>query len=239
VIKVTDTRDNQTYKVKKMQDGKCWMIDNLKYREEQGHPISLNNTNGSYNTYDEKITAGTNYDVAKYNDPVLGPVDAASERHCQIDDDIMPTGGTLTGCGYLYNWYAATDGTGTYSFSSGDATGNICPTNFKPPRSGSDANFNDYAILNGAMYGDPGASDTDDAVHRANWIRDGAWQGVTSGIWFTDLLGQESSGYWWSSTPISSASAYFLYFNANNVVPTYNYLKYSGVTVRCVLNPVL
>lgn len=34
VVSLTDSRNKQTYRVKKMQDNKCWMVDNLKYAGE-------------------------------------------------------------------------------------------------------------------------------------------------------------------------------------------------------------
>jgi hypothetical protein len=149
----------------------------------------------------------------------------------------MPTLGTLTGCGYLYNWYAATNGTNP---SAGDTTNSICPTsntNFKLPRGGAANNYydNDYAILNGAMYGDSGPAGDYDTAHQPNWIRDGAWQGLYSGYWGTGLGSQGLGGSWWSSTAGNATLAYYLYLDTGNVSPAGADFKRYGFAVRCVL----
>lgn len=48
------------------------------------------------------------------------------------------------------------------------------------------------------------------------------------------LGGQGSNGYWWSSTPYSTAYAYLMNFNSSAVNPSYNNHKYNGFTVRLV-----
>jgi uncharacterized protein (TIGR02145 family) len=242
VVNLTDTRNNQTYKVKKMQDNKCWIIDNLKYKGERGEVIEFNNTSGQYNTVNGGGDTGPNLDIGKYNDPIFGPV-SSETKQCYIDNAIMPINGTLTGCGYLYNWYAATNGTGLSSVSeqNRNVDGSICPTNFRLPRSGSANDYadNDYAILNGAMYGDPGpVGGTSDNAHRLNWLNDGAWQGVSSGYWSTGLDRQGSYGLWWSSTASIDTLAYGLGITTSSGVGTAYYSsKYNGRAVRCVLNP--
>jgi hypothetical protein len=100
------------------------------------------------------------------------------------------------------------------------------------------ADNNDYAILNGKMYDDGAAFGTGDDLHRPNWLNDGAWQGLSSGLWSTDLYYQGLHGSWWSSTANSATTAYGLDFDTADVRPAnYNY-KYYGRAVRCVLNPI-
>ena len=64
IVSLTDERNGQTYRIKKMQDNKCWMVDNMKYLGE-GITISnvdgtegiiLNDTDGKYNTVDVEYT---------------------------------------------------------------------------------------------------------------------------------------------------------------------------------------
>jgi hypothetical protein len=224
VVNLTDTRNNQTYKVKKMQDGKCWMIDSLKYRGEANPggigDIALNNS--TENPLSSKV----------YNNPTLGKMESG-DRHCLIDDGMMPTGGTLTGCGYLYNWYAATNGA---TIESGTAPDSICPTNntkFKLPRGGETEADNDFAVLNGNMYDGGGASAGN---YYLNWLRDGAWQGPYSGYWYTSLYSQGSSSYFWSSTARTATNAYSLVSVFALVLPAiYSSYDSYGFAVRCVL----
>jgi uncharacterized protein (TIGR02145 family) len=193
-----------------MADNKCWMIDNLKYRGEGGTPIEFNNTNGKYNTKNGNSTTGDNYDIRKYNNP-------ASVSSCFMSATSYMPDGTLTGCGYLYNWYAATNGTGTYAMTSGEATGNICPTpNFKLPTS---AQFT-------TLY---------NQIATAGFQRTGAWQGLYSGRWGSVLETQGTIGYGRSSTAHDASSAYDLDFTENIARPTDYSIKYYGFAVRCVL----
>ena len=39
IVSLTDERNGQTYRIKKMQDEKCWMVDNIKYK---GEGITIN-----------------------------------------------------------------------------------------------------------------------------------------------------------------------------------------------------
>jgi uncharacterized protein (TIGR02145 family) len=147
----------------------------------------------------------------------------------------MPSNGTITGCGYLYNWYAATNGTNP---DSGDATDSICPTSntkFKLPTGSTSG---DFAILNGEMFDGEGASGAQDIAHAANWLRDAAWQGLYSGFWTPDgLANQGISGYFWSSTASNPYYDYYLYYNATSVYPAYDNNKFYGFAVRCVFDP--
>jgi uncharacterized protein (TIGR02145 family) len=202
--------------------------------------IALNNTSGLYNTKNGESDEGDNLDIGKYNDPTFGPLQTGNRR-CLIDDDIMPTLGTLTGCGYLYNWYAATNGTGLYNVSeqNRNVDGSICPINFRLPRSGTASLYtlNDYAILNGAMYDGGGAFGTNETAHRPNWLNDGAWQGLYSGYWYISLVSQGSYGAWWSSTANTYIYAYELAVTTTAAVPANYNQKYLGRSVRCLLNP--
>ena len=81
IVSLIDERNGQTYRIKKMQDNKCWMVDNIKYKGE-GITISnvdgtegiiLNDTDGKFNTVDGTYTQSTdNSDKAFYNNPMVG-----------------------------------------------------------------------------------------------------------------------------------------------------------------------
>ena len=136
-----------------MQDNKCWMVDNMKYLGEgitinntadstQG--MTLNNTSGRYNTVDGTDTqSSANSDKAFYNNPM-------SASYC-YGDSIQSS---YTKCGYLYNWYAATAGTGTYATSTygTNVSGSICPTGWRLPSATSDGST---ATGDGASYAIP------------------------------------------------------------------------------------
>ena len=50
----------------------------------------------------------------------------------------------------------------------------------------------------------------------------------------TGLIGHGSYGYYWSSSLLSSAIGYGLYFNSGGVDPAYNSLRFNGFSVRAV-----
>lgn len=247
IVSLTDERNGQTYRIKKMQDEKCWMVDNMKYKGEGitisnigdgTEGITLNDTDGRYNTVDgtdsEAISGtGTNYDKAFYNNPMVA-------SYC-YGDSIQSS---YTKCGYLYNWYAATAGTGTYATSTNgtNVSGSICPTGWRlpsgtssdtsPTASGTSIVAADYAVLDASMnsgslsYGfTPG--------YYAGWQFGGAWSGVFAGAWVNNLELQGSSGYYWSSTNYSTLYATHLSFTSSDITLGH-YNKYGGSAVRCV-----
>lgn len=199
-----DTRDSQLYYVAEMADGKCWMTDNLKYTgtdagtlsQVAGQALTTDKTAGSY--------AG-NYTVAKYVDP-----NALS--YC-INAADMPID-TVTRCGMLYNWYAATAGTGNDNLTTlgENATGSICPAGMKLPSSIVTGSTNyqessfvsaDFPVLVASLhYGTPSAGTTLDNSRswHASLQPDAAWAGVFSGFWLTNFGNTSTHGYFWSSS---------------------------------------
>ena len=247
IISLTDERNGQTYRIKKMQDNKCWMVDNMKYLGEgitisnvdSTTGITYNNDSSKYNTVDGTSTHSTdNSDKAFYNNPM-------SDSYC-YGDSIQSS---YTKCGYLYNWYAATAGTGTYATSTNgtNVSGSICPTGWRLPSimsDGSTATGNgtsftaaDFAVLNASM--NAGSLTTGSiGNYPTGWQFTGAWSGVFSGRWVNGFGFQGSGGYYWSSTAYSSTSASYLSFSGSSVYPgNVSSVKYSGFAVRCVMDP--
>ena len=113
---LTDRRDQETYKVKRMADGKVWMTQNLRIGDES-ESTTLTTEDSAINSSDWTLPAQTstafsspNYNVANYR--------------------LNATYG-----GY-YNWYTATAGTGTQAMTSGNAVGSICPKGWHLPTGG-------------------------------------------------------------------------------------------------------
>lgn len=250
IVSLTDERNSQTYRIKKMQDEKCWMVDNMKYKGEGitisnigdgTEGITLNDADGRYNTVDGTNGAaisgtGTNWDKAFYNNPMVA-------SYC-YGDSIQSS---YTKCGYLYNWYAATAGNGTYSVDAEgtNVASSICPTGWRLPSAysdGSTATGNgtsytaaDFAVLNASMNAGSLTSGSTTSSYYANWLFTGAWSGVFSSYWGDGFGVQGSDGYYWSSTASSSTNARRLLFNSSYVSPGGNSNgKYSGRATRCV-----
>ena len=112
-----DIRDNNSYTVRKLADGNCWMVD------------SLNLINKSISSVDSNLPA---------NKTVVVPASSAS-LWCQndtaaCDNQLMTlTDSTHPEYGTYYNWYTATATYGTYEKTSGETTYSICPKGWKLP----------------------------------------------------------------------------------------------------------
>lgn len=249
IVSLTDERNGQTYRIKKMQDNKCWMVDNMKYLGEgitisnvdSTTGITYNNTDGKYNTVDGTSTQNIqNSDKAFYNNPM-------SDSYC-YGDSIQSS---YTKCGYLYNWYAATAGTGTYDTNTEgtNVSGSICPTGWRLPSAmsdGSTATGNgtrftaaDFAVLNASMNAGSLTTGSTSSSYYAGWQFTGAWSGVFSGDRDNGFRNQGSDGYYWSSTASSSNFAWGLHFVSSSVYPGVNGSnRYYGRAVRCVMDEV-
>ena len=111
-VTLTDTRDNNTYTVSKLADGKCWMTQNLRI---------INKT----------ITPADSDVISNYTIPAssINGFSSNDTSNAYVDSD-----------GGFYTWYTATAGTGTESMSSGNTPVSICPKGWKLPTSGNSNN---------------------------------------------------------------------------------------------------
>ena len=149
IVSLTDDRNGQTYRIKKMADNKCWMIDDLKYLGEGlsipnvdgTNGIIYNNETGRYNTVDGTDTQSTaNIDKAFYNNPMSSEICYGSSPVTDFNTSITDS---YTRCGYLYNWHSITAGTGTYTLEN-YAPESICPAGWVDPH-------NQYNTLDGIL----------------------------------------------------------------------------------------
>ena len=234
VIGLTDTRDNNVYAVAKLADGNCWMIENLRLADadSNNNPITLNsaNTNNPASAF-TALSATSNEWCTEYNETCI------NQNNLNTNNTISFTTNTTSlqksdiySYGNYYNWYAATAGTGTYSQTSGDATGSICPSGWTLPSGGSDGQ---YSSLDSAMGGTGSGQGTAVASNRwrsypANFLYSGSWWGSAPGARGLD-------GFYWSRTAYGRGSAVELGFNAETVNPDTSVSgKPYGYTVRCL-----
>ena len=110
-----DTRDNNTYTVSKLADGKCWMTQNLRIIDKTITPA------------DSDVTA--NYTI---------PAQSGSGF-----DSFDTSNAYVDSYGGFYTWYAATAGTGTQSLSTQgqNTTVSICPKGWRLPTGGNNGEF--------------------------------------------------------------------------------------------------
>ena len=107
---LTDTRDNNTYTVSKLADGKCWMTQNLRIAGKTITPADSDVTS-NYTIPASSISGFEYYDTS----------------NAYVNSD-----------GGFYNWYTATAGTGIQSLSTNgyNTTVSICPKGWRLPTSG-------------------------------------------------------------------------------------------------------
>ncbi len=109
-----DKRDNSTYTVARLEDGNCWMTQNLRI------------VNKTITPADSDVT--TNYTI-----PASSLSGFSSSNY--YANQVYYANNTTNGA--YYSWTAATAGTGTSSVTSGDAPSSVCPKGWKlPPNSG-------------------------------------------------------------------------------------------------------
>ena len=161
VSALTDSRDNNTYAIAKLADGKCWMIENLRLadKDSSNNDIELSTTNTNNpllpitNVYD-----ATNPTTSNHLSPSVNPTTTAwctNTNAACYDQSMLYTGNTtergtntaananIYSYGNYYNWYSATAGNGKYSTSTNNSTvaGDICPTGWTLPEGGNKTNM--------------------------------------------------------------------------------------------------
>ena len=250
-----DARDGTYYRVKKMADGNCWMVDNLALDLTSNHtgkpawntpPVTVSGSTTSVNNVPQQIL---NNNTANQGQ--------------------IPNNGSAK-ASYLYNWCAALADTSSACASSVAATQyntvingardtsgtattqpavtGICPAPFRLPKGGpeatsgsKDTTANEFGKLDISM-GGTGANRTSANTY-AVWTGTAAtnanWLGVLSGLYNSGLSSQGGQGRWWSSTAYDASYAYYLNLGsgATYVYPANNSNKIYGYAVRCVLNP--
>ncbi len=255
VIALTDNRDNDTYAVAKLADGKCWTIENLRL-DDSAELSSTNTHNPSlpitniYNA-DPALATSSNH-LSFTTDPTQTAWCTSNSSACD-DQSMLATNNTtlftnntstnysnysnVYSYGNYYNWYSATAGHGTYSKNIGNTSGDICPTGWHLP-TGRNAS-GDFSILDIALGGIGTSSDSSTtpsgAIMSASY-RTYPNNFIYSGqVYDSSANNRASSGLYWSSSAYNSDNAYSLTVGGYGVNPAIgNINKHYGRMVRCV-----
>ena len=230
-----DKRDNNTYTVAKLKDGKCWMTQNLRYKLDISTPLKPTDSDVTQNWTPPRSTdtascqSGTRWDQDSEGYKTV--------RSCYQSESTYNTNGVY------YTHTAATAGTAANMNNNGDeATGSICPKGWRLPKTGTIAKSTNNEFYNMAQY----------CIGSMSWSGDnnsGYWNGGThnlrsspqnflySGLRYYDADGVAligGYGNWWSSTVLSSNFAYDLSVYSGGVNPSGSFNRDSGFTVRCI-----
>ena len=237
VSALTDQRDNNTYAIAKLADDKCWMIENLRLADKDSNnndiELSATNTNSpslpltnvySSSTTSNHLSASTNptstawctdANAACYNQSMLYTGNT-TERGTN-----PATGANTYSYGNYYNWYSATAGNGTYSKSSGNTDGDLCPKGWTLPTSGSASM--DFATL----YSGLSSTVANIRKYPNNFLYSGY-------VYGSSVYNRGSVSYYWSKSASSSSSAYNLSFGSSYVSLSNYSSKHYGYSVRCL-----
>ena len=242
-----DTRDNTTYHIAKLKDGKIWLLDNLAL-DLTDATVQSNLTPETTNATATSLTAlksgnraaGDNYANAGVSNWTSGASYSAPLVNL-TNKDVIPSNAPTGGKGYnkvggYYNFCAASAGSycygnGTsYGTPSGNATEDICPAGWRLPTGNTTG---EYAALANAIYGSTGS--TSDTTAIANY-RNALSLPLSGTFPNGSAYYQGDYGFFWSSTRGGSNYMYSLYADADGVYPVDDGGgRDGGNSVRCLV----
>ena len=246
VTALTDERDNNTYAIAKLADGKCWMIENL--RLDNTPELTASNTHNPSlpltNIYDSSTssnhlspTSSVAYDATTAPEGwCTAAYDACdNQSRLRTDNTILYTNNTASNYsafvnvysyGNYYNWYSATAGHGVYGKSNSNTAGDICPAGWHLPTGNTTG---EYYALNTAI--NNGTTDSTASNKLRSYPNSFVYSGYVNGASVND---RNSDGSYYSSSASSNGSAYYLFLSGNVLPGTGYYSNFDGETVRCV-----
>ncbi len=121
---LTDSRDDTTYLIRKLADGKCWMSQNLRLNLYSGRTLHPEDSD-IFVDFTPANTTQTNVG-ARWGSG------QPTEEEVNIDHSYNSHSVEY---GNYYNWYAATAGTGKYYMSERTTNSSICPKGWMLPKS--------------------------------------------------------------------------------------------------------
>lgn len=228
VTALTDTRDGEVYTVAKLEDGHCWMTENLRLIPSEV-TFTVENTNAPTQDFITAApTSAHSIDMCKDDNPTcINKIDFDMNN---IDRALTPnplrndSASSWWSYGVYYNWYAATAGNGTYSVSGTNAVGDICPKGWRLPTGG---NGGEVTALNNVVNSGSLTVSAGLRAYPNNFVYAGDHNGTVD-------AGRGSYGRYYTSTPNGSPQAYRLGFSNSDVTPVRSWKKWDAFTVRCV-----
>ena len=223
-----DSRDGEQYRIAKLADGNCWLLENLRL-DLTDATVQANLTSATTNATDTILgylkngggsspypASGVSTSWAdSYNLPYIN---TAYKNTTQAASGSAPAGKI----GVYYNYCAASAGSYCYAdgAGSGNASYDICPKGWRMPTGGASGEYQ-------ALY-------TAYSSNVANF--ESALSTPLSGYFYSGSAGNQGAyGHFWSSTINSANSMYNLRVNASAVSPQNSLFRYRGFSVRCVL----
>ena len=229
-IALRDARDNNTYGVAKLADGKCWTIENMRIDDSVDA---------------DAMIAGS--DSLGYNFSIL----PASSNEWNNNNTVLQFNNSNTVDGLLaygnyYSWSSAIASTANYDIQTADTS--ICPSGWRLPQGGqalASANNDYYNLIKSLTNEEPNMNQSTgngyySGTNYSNAIRKYPYNFVFSGRWEGNTASMRGeAGFYWTSTSqnVTGTDANYLYLNNAMVRPGNGHSdKYYGDAFRCIVN---
>ena len=228
VIALRDNRDNNVYSVARLEDGNCWMIENLRLNPS----TTIFNSSNTNSPTADFISASSN--SSSSNSLCNGDTDTCIDtvgfnndninRNLTASHNSNALNHSWYSYGVMYNWYTASAGNGTYDTSSNDVAGDICPAGWRLPTGGEEGEF---VNLNNLANNSSTVTDAGLVKFPDNFIYSGDFNHTLPG-------GRNHYGRYWSATPDGNLSAFRLGVVSNGATPAGSFKKWDAFAVRCI-----
>ena len=197
----------QSYVVRKLNDGNCWMAENLQLNLSTSHSYKVGTfAGGEADWTPTQTTSGNAYNYAitpNYAENVA----VTDYRNISHNN-------------WYYTWHAAVAATSNTQ-TSYTPTQSICPKGWRLPPYSDNKSF--YNLITTKYGQSTGSAINNDPLnfYPAGYYNSGSLRG-------------SADGYYWSATSYNSNYAYTLTFYSSGVLTQVNDYKYYGFSVRCV-----
>ena len=246
MTELIDIRDNHVYKVAKLADDNCWMLDNLALDPTDATTaanMNTANTNASAEAITNYLNGGSTTmgwsNVAVSNvtsDFATGGYTVPRINNESKDTLVTSYGPSASNgqarVGIYYNYCAATVGTYCYEERNEldkpntllDADQDLCPANWRMPTGGSTGEY--YTLKQ--LYGEI-ATDSNSLQYNLSTPLSGiyAWSSVS---------GQDVDGLWWTTTYSYPGEMYYLIVQPDNIGVDWDSdtSRQLSATIRCL-----
>ncbi|MDO4747293.1 MAG: hypothetical protein Q4A70_03070 [Candidatus Saccharibacteria bacterium] len=255
IYTLRDSRDNQDYKVAKLADGKCWMLENLNITG--GTALSSDDTDF---TSDYVLPTTDGWTVTN-NKLVLPASSISSFTSTGTDRNkaAVYNSGNKENCGKdgydvscysYYSWGAATLGSGrTIATTNTDAPYSICPKGWRLPTSGSSANDgwkrgDFYALATAYGANLENSSQDNSSTTGVNFDKNAGPGSIPNFIHSSYIFagsyvegypaGKNGGGLWSSTSSAGTDGAVEFSFGSTLVNVAVGIVRISGNPVRCI-----
>ena len=241
-----DVRDNTTYMVGRLKDGKCWMLDNLALdptNSTTAANMNASNTNATQEAITNLLNGGStttgwsNTAVANVTTNFNNSDSYVQPRINNVSKDTLVTSygpASANGqakVGIYYNYCAASASTYCYASGSGvnvpdtiiDAPQDICPASWRMPTGGDSGEY--YALVQ--KYSDD-ATNTNSLQYNLSTPLSGEYS-------ISSAYGHGSFSRWWSSTFLDIYYMHSLYVYPTTVYPSSSLGRHNGTSMRCLM----